>query len=140
MSRKGNYMTSQKEELLHYMKDHAGEHLTAMDVYNGMKTTGAKIGLTTVYRNLDKLSAEGEVIKFIVDENAPACFVYGEEEEISSDCHCRCLECGKLIHMHCHELERLSAHMREEHAFVIDPRRSVFYGLCSECFGKEAAL
>ncbi|MGF2525987.1 Fur family transcriptional regulator, partial [Ralstonia pseudosolanacearum] len=103
------------------MKEHEGRHLCASDVYHGLAEQGNSIGLTTVYRNLDKLAEDGEVTKYIVDENAPACYVYGDVKE-HSDCHCRCLSCGQIIHLHCGEVEKLEEHIKAEHGFYVDHR------------------
>ncbi|MBR2844462.1 MAG: transcriptional repressor [Solobacterium sp.] len=131
--RRSGYKTSQKAKLLQYMKEHEGRHLCASDVYHGLAEQGNSIGLTTVYRNLDKLAEDGEVTKYIVDENAPACYVYGDVRE-HSDCHCRCLSCGQIIHLHCGEVEKLEEHIKAEHGFYVDHRRTVFYGLCESCY------
>lgn len=131
--KRAEYKTSQKEKLLQYMKENEGSHLSASDVYHGLAEKGIRIGLTTVYRNLDKLAEDGDVVKYIVDENSPACYVYGQTEE-HTDCHCRCLSCGQIIHLHCEEVDRLEEHIRKDHHFYVDPRRTVFYGLCESCY------
>lgn len=33
----------------------------------------------------------------------------------------------------CDEIECLSRHMTEHHDFQLDPKRTVFYGICNEC-------
>ena len=74
--------------------------------------------------------------KYIIDANSPACFEYVDPEshEEGEVCfHCKCESCGKLIHLHCEELNALAEHLNREHQFVMDPRRTVFYGLCDEC-------
>ena len=40
---------------------------------------------------------------------------------------------GKLIHMHCDELPELQKHILQHHGFAIDPVRTIFYGVCSDC-------
>ena len=47
--------------------------------------------------------------------------------------HCKCEKCGKLIHLHCDEVESLKKHMMEHHSFEMDSLRTVFYGICNEC-------
>jgi Fur family ferric uptake transcriptional regulator len=44
-----------------------------------------------------------------------------------------CIDCGKVIHMDCDELLKLSAHVEEEHGFFIDHFKTVIYGKCAEC-------
>ena len=136
MNKKNEYKTMQKNTLLEYMKETGGKHQSARDIYDGLRDRGIQIGLTTVYRHLDKLASEGTIAKYIIDENTPACFEYTghHDHEEPEDCyHCKCVSCGKLIHMHCDEVQKLEKHILEEHGFLLDMHRTVFYGLCDAC-------
>ena len=136
MNGKTSYRTLQKEKVLDTIRKRAGEHLNAMDIYQSLKNQGVKIGLTTIYRHLEKLTAEGVVVKSVIDENTPACFEYcgNEVHHHHEDCyHCKCIRCGKLIHLHCDDVKKLEEHVSAEHGFHIDMKRTVFFGLCDEC-------
>ena len=133
---KSTYKTKQKEELLTYMKDTANGHITAADVCEYFRQRGTPMGTATVYRQLERMVEEGVVQKYVVDEKSPACFQYVDRDACGDKevCfHCKCEKCGKLIHMHCDELMSISSHLYEEHGFVLDPKRTVFYGLCDQC-------
>lgn len=72
----------------------------------------------------------------MVEGTNSACFEYIGESETSDyeSCYpCKCEKCGKLIHIQCDEIECLSRHMTEHHDFQLDPKRTVFYGICNEC-------
>ncbi len=137
MTTRAKYSTKQKETLLEFFKQKPGVHLSAGDVIEHLKKEGATIGQATVYRNLDSLVSDGILARFKIDEDSPACFVYispddhiGDEE----DCyHCKCSKCGKIIHVSCEDVKALQEHFMEEHGFTIDLKRTVFYGLCSDC-------
>ncbi len=136
MSERPKYKTKQREILLSYLKTVPGIHITAGDVCDYFRDKGAPIAPATVYRQLERLVEEGIVNKYIIDANSPACFEYigAESHESDSVCfHCKCEKCGKLIHMHCEELEGIASHLYEEHAFRLNPLRTVFYGLCADC-------
>lgn len=136
MGTKGEYKTRQHDELLRYMRASAGQHITAADVCEHFRGCGHTIGTATVYRQLEKMVDAGLVTKFIIDGTSPACFQYvGDAHEDGEETcyHCKCESCGKLIHMHCDEIPELHRHIRSEHGFVIDPMRTVFYGLCADC-------
>ena len=135
MNQKKNYRTNQKELVLEYMQNHPDEHFTAAQLFACLKEDGKKIGLTTVYRHLDKLTEEGIVIKSVVDENTPACFeLSGHEGHDEHICyHCKCVHCGKLIHLHCDEIAKLTEHIQKDHGFTVLSERTVFFGLCEEC-------
>lgn len=135
MADKNQYKTRQREELLHYLRSAEQEHITVGDVCNHFQRSGNPIGTATVYRQLERMVDEGLVSKYVIDAASPACFEYvGRESHGRETCfHCRCERCGKLIHLHCNELNGLSAHVLEDHGFRINPMRTVFYGLCEEC-------
>lgn len=135
MSEKNPYKTRQREELLSYLRTTPSDHITVNDVCGHFRRCGCPIGTATVYRHLERMVDEGLVNKYIIDANSPACFEYvGAESHSGENCfHCKCERCGRLIHLHCEELESLNAHIRAQHGFRINPLRTVFYGLCEEC-------
>ncbi|MCR5733018.1 MAG: transcriptional repressor [Lachnospiraceae bacterium] len=137
------YRTRQREILIEYLSGMPGRHFTAADVCEHFKAEGAPIGQSTVYRRLEALVDEGILNKYILDPNTPACFEYiiPESHTDAGTCfHCKCEKCGKLIHMHCDELEGIASHLHKEHDFTLDPLRTVFYGVCSECRQNEGSL
>ncbi len=136
MNSRSKYKTKQREILIRYLESVRGVHITAGDVADHFREQGSAIGQSTIYRQLESLVDEGVLNKYIIDGNSPACF-----EFIGTDCHteketcfhCKCEKCGKLIHLHCDELEEIQEHLYAEHRFRLDPLRTVFYGLCDEC-------
>ena len=122
--------------LIDYFRSAKGVHYTAGDVCEYLKEQGASIGQSTVYRQLESLVDEGILNKYIIDTNSPACFEYVDTNSHKDGgiCfHCKCEQCGKLIHMHCDELSGVGEHLLDEHKFKLDPKRTVIYGLCEEC-------
>ena len=136
MSNKSQYKTRQREDLLAYLEALPGEHVTAADITEHFRLRGRAIGTATVYRQLERMVDEGLLNKYSIDANSPACFEYvgTDGHRTDSPCfHCKCERCGRLIHLHCEELEGLAAHVCAEHGFAINPLRTVFYGLCGDC-------
>lgn len=136
MNSRSKYKTKQREILIEYLKTVAGEHITAGDVCEYFKENGIPVGQSTVYRRLESLVDEGIINKYIIDAGSPACFEYvGEDshEECEICFHCKCEKCGKLIHLHCDELEEIGEHLSKDHNFKLDPKRTVFYGICEDC-------
>ena len=132
---KKTYSTKHQEELLEYMKSVAGTHVTAGDICMHMRSAGNNIGTATVYRNLEKMVDDGVVNKYIIDEGSSACYEYvGTHDHKEGACyHLKCESCGKLIHLGCEEISTLNEHIRQHHGFTVNPRRTVFYGICGEC-------
>jgi Fur family ferric uptake transcriptional regulator len=114
--------------------------LAAVLLLGTLSGCGSPIGTATVYRQLERMVDEGLVQKYTIDANTPACFEYvGADSHAGEACfHCKCEKCGRLIHLHCEELQGLSEHIREHHGFRINPMRTVFYGLCDACREAEA--
>ncbi|MBR5047865.1 MAG: transcriptional repressor [Eubacterium sp.] len=136
MSSRTKYRTKQREILLDYLKTIPGEHITAGDVCEYFRSRGSSIGQSTIYRQLERLVDEGILNKYILDAGSPACFEYVDRESHGGKeiCfHCKCEKCGKLIHLHCHEILEMQDHLRGHHGFRLDPLRTVFYGLCDQC-------
>ena len=136
MNSKSEYKTKQKEDILKYLQDNEGKHITVNDIYDHLKEMNLCVGQTTIYRNLEKLVDNGLVNKYTIDSNTPACFEYINpithcENDICF--HMRCEKCGVLYHTHCDELKSIIGHIKEEHDFILDPKRTVFYGICNKC-------
>ena len=114
------YNTKQSCEILQFMKDKKGTHLTAQDIVDHFRAKGVNIGSATVY---------------IIDDKSPACYEYiGMDDCNAGACyHMKCESCGKLLHLSCDEINAFFAHIRSEHGFMLDPKRTVFYGLCDKC-------
>ena len=135
-TKSGSYNTKQSCEILNFLKDNAGSHFTSQEISDHFRSQGINIGQATIYRRLDRLTTDGLVNKYIIDEKSPACYEYiGTEHCCSHEkCyHMKCEKCGKLIHLNCEEIDGLFEHVSEEHGFILDPRRTVFYGICGDC-------
>lgn len=134
MPNKSAYKTKQGDELRNFLERVPGKHITAGDVCEYFRQSGKPMGMATVYRQLERLVDEGTVAKYNIDGSSPACFEYLGNHSGEETCyHCKCCECGKLIHMHCDELPELQKHILAHHGFSIDPVRTIFYGVCSDC-------
>lgn len=136
MANKSQYRTKQMAEILSYLQSMQGSHVTVHDIHAYFKSKNISVGTTTIYRHLDRMVAEGIVAKYVVDEKSSACFEYlGDKSHCHPTVcfHCKCEKCGKLIHLHCKELEAVYLHLLNDHRFQVDAPRSVIYGLCEDC-------
>ena len=89
------------------------------------------MGLTTVYRQLERLAQQGLVHKVVTDQGAY--YQYCTSHDESSCFLLKCEKCGAIRHLDCSHLGELYRHLEQEHHFRIDPRRTLFYGLCEAC-------
>ena len=71
--------------------------LTAQDIEDYFRSQGINIGAATIYRRLDRLTTDGLVNKYIIDEKSPACYEFiGTEHCSQGKCyHMKCEQCGK---------------------------------------------
>ena len=135
------YKTKQREAILSYLKKCESGHVTIDDVSEYLKESGEKVGRTTVYRYMEKLTQQGVLRKYFIEEGAGACYQYiDEQEKCWEHFHLKCLQCGKLLHVQCEYLSNIEQHILEHHDFSVDNTKTVFYGLCGECrqkWGKD---
>lgn len=140
MSSRGTYRSKYYEQILDYLKSYPGKHFHVNDIHKDLAERGSSIGVTTIYRQLDRMVEAGVVNKYIIDPGTPACYEYTEETKTAETepfFHCLCQVCGGLIHFQCEEIEDLQGHFLKEHHFQIDPFRTVFYGTCENCMMQE---
>ena len=138
MAERKNYNTRQMRQLREYLAETGGKHVTVNEICDYFNSRGIEVGMTTVYRNLEKLAGAGEVAKYSVSGSG-SCFEYlGEHSECrASHCHhLKCEKCGKLIHLSCGELDELSDHLFNDHGFVLNEMSTVLYGTCAACLGE----
>ena len=92
-----------------------GQHFTAEDVHAHFESKQISIGIATIYRQLEKLVAEGTLQKYFIDEHSAACFEYSGEDcnAETPHFHLKCEECGNLFHLECEDLESLSNHLKK---------------------------
>lgn len=135
VGRSKNYKTKQKQEILNFLKSLENSHFTVQQISNHLQEIGNPVGLTTIYRHLDKFVSEGIVKKYVLDGKTSACFEYIDCENLKSDIHFhfKCNKCGDLIHFECEELQNLYIHLLEEHKINIDLSKTIYYGICDRC-------
>lgn len=133
MENKG-YRTRQREVILEYLKHSDSRHVSIEDVLEHLKASGEKVGRTTIYRYMEKLTEEGALRKYFIEEGAGACYQYVDSAKgCHEHFHLKCLKCGSLIHVECDYLNQIGMHIEEHHGFKVDNTKTVFYGICKDC-------
>lgn len=132
----GGYKTRQRDTILSLLKSNTEKHLSAEEITELLRQNGHSVGITTVYRYLEKLYEQGVVQKYTADKER-ARYTYSK-----NDCrehfHMKCTECGRLFCADCDFLEELKKHIGNEHNFCIVPSKTIFYGICKACAEKES--
>ncbi len=135
MNKGKHYHTKQQKIILEYLMSGGERYVTVSRIAAHLKTLGQSVGLTTIYRQLDKFEQEGLVHKIVLDGNSGARYQYAGEDEDSF--LLKCENCGNMIPMACSHMEKLYDHVLEEHSFQVNPHRTMFYGMCSECMERK---
>lgn len=132
------YSTKQQQAVLRCLEQRREELLTAADLAEDLRREGCPVGLATVYRQLEKLEQAGRVHKVNTEEGAFYQFC-SHDANGHRDCFLlKCEKCGCIRHLDCSHLQILYDHLEQDHHFRINPRRTLFLGLCEQCAGKEA--
>ncbi len=126
------YHTRQQDAILHFMENSPEKYVTVSQIATYLKEDGQSVGLTTIYRHLDKFEKEGIVHKIVLDGNSGACYQFQEQED-NSQMLLKCEECGGITPMDCSHMVELYHHVEEDHQFHINPHRTIFYGVCNRC-------
>ncbi len=131
MHNKGKlYKTKQKEQILNYLKN-ADSYVTAQQVFTEFQKKKNPIGLSTIYRYLEKLASFGIVKKYSLIGVKGACFEYFKNRE--PKIYFKCEHCFKITELNCNKLANIHEHLLEEHNIKLDLFKTVYYGSCEKC-------
>lgn len=125
------YNTKQKDCIITAIQKMGDKHFTVDQIFLLLKEENLHIGISTVYRHLDKLCLEGELQQLATLSDKGAC--YQAKNCTQNHFHLKCTKCGQLEHLSCEKLMGISSHVQREHDFKIDNSKTVFYGLCRDC-------
>jgi Fur family ferric uptake transcriptional regulator len=119
-------MTRQRRIILEELRK-LKSHPTADELYDAVRERLPRISLGTVYRNLDVLQENGEVLKL---ESA------GSQKRFDGDTHphyhVRCVHCGRVGDVE-NEVAELDVTGFSAPGFTITGGTVEFYGICDLC-------
>ncbi|SKA62976.1 Fur family transcriptional regulator, ferric uptake regulator [Desulfobaculum bizertense DSM 18034] len=127
-------MTKQRKIILEELRK-LTSHPTADELYEIVRARLPRVSLGTVYRNLEVLSEQGDILKL---ESA------GSQKRFDGNpephYHIRCVQCGRVGDVE-HDGEVVLPSMEHFHCegFTIHSQSLEFYGLCADCQEKLEA-
>ncbi len=134
---KNGYKTKLKAEIAELFRAREQELLSAADIYKILSERGVSINLTTVYRNLDAMTADGELLRFTDGERGQTAYKYsGDGGSCRGHLHLRCTECGEVVHLDCGFMAEIEEHTKKSHGFSISCEQSILLGKCGKCSEK----
>jgi len=136
MARVSKYTTKQGSTILSYLATLGNKYITVDELAAELSKNGNPVGITTIYRQLNKLEQGGKVRKLVVDGISGACYQYAGSA-CADSLHLMCEGCGKLLDLNCLEVSGFEHHIMRYHQFRIDTAKTVLYGKCKHCAGEE---
>ncbi len=127
MTRNINYNTKQKDMIMNILKNTKKE-FTIKEIYENV----SDIGLTTIYRLVDKL-VEEDRIKKTIGSDKQTYYQYLEDCNEENHFYLKCNKCGTLIHVDCDCLSDLLSHISKEHNFIPSNKNIILNGICENC-------
>jgi Fur family transcriptional regulator, ferric uptake regulator len=120
--------TRQRVELLSVLAD-CNEFMTPREIHEQLRSRGAPVGLTTVYRTLQTLVEEGEVDLMRMPNG----------EQLYRRCgtahhhHLTCRGCSTTVEVMSPTVERWAATTSSDHGFTHVSHTLEIFGVCSRC-------
>lgn len=106
-----------------------GRHLTPSEIHMKALARQPGIGLTTVYRGLERLRDLG----LISEVSVPGANAATYEPAGPRHAHFRCTNCNAIEDIAFALPKRTIANLASEHGFTIDSESVTFEGRCSRC-------
>lgn len=117
----------QREAILVYLRS-TKSHPTAEQVYQEIRKDYPKISLGTVYRNLNLLVAQGEIIQINCGDGVEHFDAMTEPHN-----HFICRHCGKVQDLVFSTDKHMDAMADETFHGKIEGHEIYFYGVCANC-------
>jgi len=134
----GYRMTLARQAVLDVLSD-SKEHLSADEIYNLAKKKNPDIGLTTIYRTTDILSAQGLLHRFDFGDKR-ARFELSDSPK-GHHHHLVCTKCNRIIDYddfiddEVKLLKQTESKLSKKYNFSIENHLIQFYGTCKDCRG-----
>ncbi len=129
-----SYHTKTSELISQFIQSKMEHGFTAGELSAYLADKGVSVNKTTVYRNLEKLTEKGQLIKHksMISEG----FVYQlaeEEQHCEEHIHFQCCKCGSVIHLSDEKTSEYLKSLSQDLGVQIDLNLSSLNGICSKC-------
>ncbi len=134
MARSDGYKTKGRQLILSYLEETKERTVSVSEIQQFMEQQGNPVNVSTIYRNLDVLVAQGQVMKFVSDKGDKSTYRYIEpEHNCHKHLHIQCVKCGKVIHLECSFMDTIEEHILKDYGISLLCENSILYGICEEC-------
>lgn len=128
------YHTKTSELISQFIHSRNEHGFTAVELSDFLRAHGMEVNKTTVYRNLDKLTETGVLVKRKSALNDGYIYQNQTEEGHCADhIHFQCEKCGSVIHLSDENTSAYIKSISEALGLQIDLSASSLNGICSKC-------
>lgn len=124
-------LTTQRQIILEELAK-VKTHPTASELYDMVRRRLPRIGLGTVYRNLELMAESGMILKIEVGGTQKRFDATTDEHY-----HIRCSACGKVDDIDVPVVKELVAQAAASSAYCIQGHHVEFTGICADCQKKQ---
>lgn len=125
--------TVQKMKIMEYLMN-TKSHPTAEAVYSVVSKDIPTISLSTVYRNLNTMAEDGEILKFEVGNEAHF------DADISFHHHVYCKICKNVFDLYDKEIAAFITEKVNIPNFKVESTNLIFVGKCCDCMPQEETV
>lgn len=129
MAVRTEYVTRAREQIANVLQRER-RFLSAAEIHHLLESTGEKVALSTVYRNLEHLQSKGELTAR-TEADGETRYMPCEPEHHHH--HAICRACGRVEDVDCRAIEQFTESLRESSGFALDGHAMEFFGRCSAC-------
>lgn len=130
---KQHKLTKQRRTVLQVFLDNPGEHLSAENVYDILRSKSTEIGLATVYRSLELLAELNILQKMEFGDGCSRYELRNNEPDVHQHHHLICRSCGKVTEVSGDMLDELENEVAQKCGFKIVDHQVKLFGYCKEC-------
>lgn len=123
-------MTRQRSAINELLRE-TNEFLSAQQIHDLLAERGERVGLATVYRNLQAMTDQGWVDVVRQENSDVQLFRYCEHD--GHHHHLLCRSCGKTVEITVDDLEEITQAVAKRHSFTQVSHDLEIYGLCENC-------
>ena len=133
------YKTKVRTLIINYLKSNSDRRFTAREIYDSIKDQAGSLNQTTIYRNMDRLCEEGELVRYKEPNRNAWYYQYSDEHKhCNRHMHAQCSTCGKIFHLEKPFVDEFTDRIRTMYGLDVSPSDTIIIGQCEVCGQTEA--
>ena len=129
------YQTKQRIAIKDIFKQEPKKYYTAEQIYMLLSNNSTPVSKATLYRTLDNLEKNDEIIKYSLQSQSYCYQLNTSENNDNNQIHFRCEHFGSLLHLENKNACKISSEMKRKYGLVVDISKTVLHGICCQCLG-----